>query len=57
MNEPEIQNFWNSHPCGELQVGGLQQAHRGDYEAFFAGYDTHRYSKEGHILDCLDGID
>jgi len=56
MNESDIQNFWNAFPCGELQVGGLQQR-RGDYEAFFRDYDQFRYEKEGHILRCLDGID
>lgn len=56
MNESEIQNFWNRYPCGDLQVGGLQQ-HRGDYEAFFTNYDNFRYRKEAHILRCLDNID
>ncbi|MBI4651055.1 class I SAM-dependent methyltransferase [Candidatus Desantisbacteria bacterium] len=56
MNELEIQNFWNQHPCGDLQVGGLQQR-GGDYEAFFIDYDRFRYRKEAHILKCLDDID
>ncbi|MBX9895021.1 MAG: class I SAM-dependent methyltransferase [Nitrosomonas sp.] len=56
MNESEIQDFWNRYPCGDLQVGGLQQ-HRGDYEAFFTNYDNFRYHKEAHILRCLDNID
>jgi len=56
MNEGEIQEFWNTHPCGDLLVGGLQQ-YRGDYEAFFSNYDSFRYRKEGHILRCLDKID
>src|SRR3954467_9029472 len=56
MNEPEIQDFWNRYPCGDLQVGGLQQR-RGDYEGFFKDYDAFRYKKEGHILRCLDNID
>ncbi len=38
MNESDIQDFWNRYPCGDLQVGGLQQR-RGDYEAFFNDYD------------------
>ena len=56
MNESDVQDFWNRHPCGDSQVGGLQQR-RGDYEAFFSDYDNYRYSKEAHILQCLDGID
>jgi SAM-dependent methyltransferase len=56
MNESEIQSFWNQYPCGDLEVGGLQQR-RGDYEAFFTDYDGFRYRKEAHILRCLDRID
>jgi len=56
MNESEIQDFWDRYPCGDLQVGGLKQR-RGDYEAFFADYDSFRYRKEAHILRCLDNID
>ena len=56
MNESDIQNFWNRYPCGDLQVGGLQQR-QGDYEAFFTDYDNFRYRKEAHILRCLDNID
>jgi SAM-dependent methyltransferase len=55
MDESTIQDFWNRHPCGDLQVGGLK-AWGGDYEAFFTDYDNHRYDKESHILRCLDGI-
>ncbi|HML96714.1 MAG TPA: class I SAM-dependent methyltransferase [Thermodesulfobacteriota bacterium] len=55
MKESDIQDFWNRHPCGDLQVGGLQRRH-GDYEAFFTDYDNFRYQKEGHILGCLDKI-
>lgn len=56
MNEPDIQTFWNQHPCGDSLVGGLDQ-YRGDYEAFFASYDCFRYQTEAHILRCLDDID
>ncbi len=56
MNESEIKDFWERYPCGDFQVGGLQQR-RGDYEAFFRAYDSFRYSTEGHILRCLDDID
>ena len=56
MNESDIQDFWNRNPCGDWQVGGLEQR-RGDYEAFFTDYDKFRYTKEAHILRCLDNID
>jgi SAM-dependent methyltransferase len=56
MDEATIQSFWDRHPCGDSQVGGLE-ARRGDYEAFFRDYDRHRYDREAHILRCLDGID
>lgn len=55
MNESEIQDFWNQHPCGDFQVGGLQKR-QGDYEAFFTDYDNFRYHMEKHILRCLDKI-
>lgn len=53
MNEQQIASFWEEHPCGEQLVGGL----RGDYDSFFARYDAYRYGKEGHVLECLDGVD
>lgn len=56
MNESDIQDFWNRYPCGDLQVGGLEQR-RGNYEAFFTDYDEFRYRREAHILRCLDNID
>ncbi|MEA2779465.1 MAG: hypothetical protein QOK29_1009 [Rhodospirillaceae bacterium] len=57
MNEAQVQTFWQAHPCGDHQVGGLEQAFLGDYEDFFREYDAFRYRREGHILGCLDGID
>jgi len=56
MKESDIKTFWEAHPCGEMQVGGLKK-YRDNYEAFFADYDNFRYRKESHILRCLDGID
>ncbi|MBS1797760.1 MAG: class I SAM-dependent methyltransferase [Acidobacteria bacterium] len=56
MNEAQIQNFWQNHPCGEAFIGGLEK-YGEDYESFFASYDEFRYRKEGHILECLDRID
>jgi SAM-dependent methyltransferase len=57
MNEAQVQAFWQAHPCGDQQVGGLDQAFHGDYEAFFQQYDAFRYGRESHIPGCLDGID
>ena len=31
MNEAQVHAFWQAHPCGDQQVGGLDQAFRGDY--------------------------
>jgi len=55
VNELQIQDFWNRNPCGDMQVGGLQ-GRSGDYERFFSDYDRFRYTKEKHILGCLDGM-
>lgn len=56
MNESEIQDFWQKHPCGETLVGGLEK-YETDYETFFQNYDTFRYRKESHIPQCLKEID
>jgi SAM-dependent methyltransferase len=53
MSEQAIREFWDAHPCGESQV----ESPGGDYEEFFRRYDAFRYSREGHILRRLDGID
>jgi SAM-dependent methyltransferase len=55
MNEAQVNHFWQNHPCGDDQVGGLKR-YKQDYERFFADYDAFRYKKERHILDCLDKI-
>jgi SAM-dependent methyltransferase len=55
MNEESVHGFWQSHPCGDFQVGG--SANYADYESFFTAYDKFRYAKEAHILDCLDEIE
>ena len=57
MNEAQVQSFWQAHPCGDHQVGGLDQGFARDYETFFREYDAFRYRREGHILKCLDAID
>ena len=57
MNETQVQEFWNSHPCGDHIVGGLHGEHADDHERFFAAYDAWRYDQEGHIPACLDRFD
>jgi ubiquinone/menaquinone biosynthesis C-methylase UbiE len=57
MDEAQVQRFWEAHPCGDHQVGGLQQRFAHDYDTFFREYDSFRYRRERHILKCLDGID
>jgi ubiquinone/menaquinone biosynthesis C-methylase UbiE len=51
-NNTDIQKFWSVNPCGESQVGGVQE----DWEIFFNKYDQFRYTNERHILKCLDHI-
>lgn len=53
MNEKQIANFWESHPCGEAFI----EKSIADYESFFSAYDQFRYRLESHILKCLDDVD
>ena len=57
MNETDVREFWNAHPCGDHIVGGLHGEHTDDHEHFFAAYDAWRYDQEGHIPGCLDRFD
>jgi SAM-dependent methyltransferase len=57
MDEGTIATFWDTHPCGDAQVGGLDERYRGDYDSFFTDYDRFRYRYEGHIPACLDRLD
>jgi SAM-dependent methyltransferase len=57
MNESDVQQFWNDHPCGDHIVGGLRGAFADDHERFFDAYDAWRYRQEGHIPSCLDRVD
>jgi SAM-dependent methyltransferase len=57
VRESVIDEFWNDHPCGDQQVGGLDREHGGDHERFFAEYDAYRYQRERHILACLDALE
>jgi SAM-dependent methyltransferase len=54
MNESDVREFWNAHPCGDHLVGGLHGEFGDDYERFFAAYDEWRYDQESHIPACLD---
>jgi SAM-dependent methyltransferase len=57
MNETDVRDFWNAHPCGDHIVGGLHGEFVDDYQRFFAAYDAWRYDQEGHIPECLDRFD
>ena len=52
MNESDVCEFWNAHPCGDHIVGGLHGEFADDYERFFAAYDAWRYDQERHIPAC-----
>lgn len=56
LKETDVQDFWQHHPCGDVQVGGLNRFHD-NYASFFNEYDDFRYANEPHILTCLDEID
>ena len=56
-NEENIQDFWQTHPCGAELVGDLNDETRVEYEEFFRRYDDFRYWLEPHILKNLDRID
>jgi ubiquinone/menaquinone biosynthesis C-methylase UbiE len=56
MDEAAVASFWQTHPCGDALIGGLQNAFEGDYESFFTAYDNNRYEVEYHIPGCLDDV-
>jgi SAM-dependent methyltransferase len=56
VDEKTIEGFWSDHPCGDAQVGGLNERYLGNYEQFFREYDRFRYNVEGHIPACLDRL-
>ena len=56
-SQTDIQDFWQTHPCGAELVGDLGKETRGEYEGFFDRYDQYRYTKEPHILKNLDRVD
>ncbi len=57
MDETQVRDFWNAHPCGDHIVGGLRQEFADDYDEFFRAYDAWRYEQEGHIPGLLDRTD
>ncbi len=57
ISETDIADFWQTHPCGDHLLGGLDERFRGDCTAFFDAYDAARYRLEGHIPRCLDDLD
>lgn len=56
MDEDEIQGYWQGHPCGDAQVGGLHERFGDDYEEFLTNYDRFRYTKESHIPACIAAL-
>jgi SAM-dependent methyltransferase len=56
MDEQTVERFWQDHPCGDAQVGGLRELFHDDYEKFFTDYDRFRYQNERHLPACLDAL-
>jgi len=56
MNEQAIKEFWQGHPCGDAQVGGLRDRFHGDYDKFFTDYDQFRYRNERHLPSCIKAL-
>jgi SAM-dependent methyltransferase len=56
MDEKTVQDFWQSHACGDALVGGLRERFGGDYEKFFSDYDKFRYGMESHLPACFDAL-
>ena len=56
VNEQAIKEFWQGHPCGDAQVGGLRDRFHGDYDRFFTDYDQFRYRNERHLPTCIEAL-
>lgn len=56
VDERTVQDFWQSHACGDALVGGLKERFGGDYDKFFSDYDEFRYSMERHLPACFDAL-
>lgn len=53
MDEVQVAEYWQAHPCGEQIAAGASSIN----ERFFESYDQARYALERHILPALDQID
>lgn len=53
MDKSQVANFWQSQPCGDRQVGGLDDQFSGDFDGFHAEYDQLRRDQERHIANCI----
>ncbi|MEQ1549764.1 class I SAM-dependent methyltransferase [Sphingorhabdus sp.] len=53
MNEAEVRQFWQAHPCGDNL---LSRADFAALEEFFSEYDRFKYDLEPHIPACLDQL-
>lgn len=55
MNEEQVKAFWQSNPCGDMQVGGLNSFNK-EYQQFFEAYDAFRYGEYPELLRLLDAM-
>ena len=55
--ETDIENCWQTRPCGHHLLGGLNEKFRGNGAPFFDAYDADRHRLERHIPRCLDDLD
>jgi SAM-dependent methyltransferase len=56
MDKQAIEEFWQGHPCGDAQVGGLRDRFHGDYDRFFTDYDQFRYRNEWYLPTCIEAL-
>lgn len=56
MDEQTVQDFWQSHACGDALVGGLKERFGGDYEKFLTDYDQSGYLIERHLPGRFDAL-
>lgn len=55
MNEDQVNEFWQAHPCGDSLVGGLDKLNK-DYKVFFEKYDAFRYGEYPELLKLLENM-
>jgi hypothetical protein len=56
MDEQTIKDFWQRHPYGDAQVGGLRSRFDSDYDRFFTDYDHFQYRNERHLPTCVAAL-